>query len=299
MEVVVFGAGSLGSLVGALLDRVHDVTLVGRDPHMRAVRTDGLEVTGVETFRCQPDATTEGEGLSADLAVVTVKSYDTATAAASLATGTFEAALSLQNGIGNEDVLAEHLDCAVLAGSATHGAMLQEPGVVEWTGRGDVALGTWRPDETPLLASVADAVDEADLEPRVVEDMRRELWRKLAVNTAINPITALVRLPNGAVRSGPAGELARDAARETARTARAEGVELTDAEAVERVEAVATATAENRSSMLQDVTAGRRTEIDQLNGAVVGRAADAGVAVPVNRVLAGLVRAWEAEQGLR
>lgn len=299
MEVVVFGAGSLGSLVGALLDRVHDVTLVGRDPHMRAVRTDGLEVTGVEPFRSHPDATTDGEGLSADLAVVTVKSYDTPTAAASLATGAFDAALSLQNGIGNEDVLAEHLDCAVLAGSATHGAVLREPGVVEWTGRGDVALGTWRPDETPLVDRVADAFDEAGLDPRVVGDVRRELWRKLAVNTAINPITALARLPNGAVRSGPAAELARDAARETARTARAEGIELADEDAVERVAAVAEATAGNRSSMLQDVTAGRRTEIDQLNGAVVQRAADAGVDVPVNRVLTGLVRAWETEQGLR
>lgn len=299
MEVVVFGAGSLGSLVGGLLDRVHDVTLVGRNPHMQAVRADGLQVTGVESFVGHPDATTDGTDLEAELAVVTVKSFDTTTAAETLATGSFDGVLSLQNGIGNEAVLAEHLDGPVLAGSATHGAVLREPREVEWTGRGDVALGTWRPDETPLLGRVAAAFDEAGLDPRVVDDMRRELWLKLAVNTAINPITALVRAENGAVRNGPAGTIARDAAREAARTARAEGVDVSDAEAVERVETVAAATAGNRSSMLQDVTAGRRTEIDQLTGAVVDRAAAHDLDVPVNRVLAGLVRSLEAEQGLR
>lgn len=299
MEVVVFGAGSLGSLVGSLLDRTHDVTLVGREPHVSAVRVDGLRVSGAETFVAHPAATTDGTELEADLAVVTVKSFDTQSAAQDLATGAFEAALSLQNGMGNEDVLAEQLACPVLAGSTSHGAVLREPGLVEWTGRGDVAMGAWRPAETPVVERVAAAFDESGLSPRVVDDMRTELWLKLGVNTAINPITALVRAENGTVRAGPATELARAAARETARTARAEGVDVTDSDVVKRVEVVAEATAENRSSMLQDVTAGSRTEIDQLNGFVVDRAAEHDIDVPVNRVLSGLVRAWEADRGLR
>lgn len=299
MEVVVFGAGNLGSVVGGLLARVHDVTLVGREPHMGAIRTGGLQITGVETFVCHPDTTTDGTGLTADLAVVTVKSYDTATAAETLATGSFDAVLSLQNGLGNEAVLADHLDGPVLAGSTSHGALLREPGRVEWTGRGEVALGAWRPAASPEVGRVAAAFDDAGLDPRAVDDVRAELWLKLAVNTAINPVTALARLPNGAVRSGPAATLARAAAEETARVARAEGIDLPAADAVDQVMAVAEATAENRSSMHEDVVAGQRTEIDQLNGSVVDRAADHGLDVPVNRTLTALVRAWEAGAGHR
>jgi 2-dehydropantoate 2-reductase len=299
MGIVDIGAGRRGGVVGGLLTRVHDVTLVGRDPHMRAIREHGLQVTGVEAFDCHPEVTTDGEGLAADLGVVTVKSYDTASAADALATGRFDAVLSLQNGLGNETVLADRLDCPVLAGSTSHGAMLREPGHVEWTGRGEVALGAWQPTETPEVGRVAAAFDDAGLDPRVVEDARAELWLKLAVNTAINPVTALARLPNGAVRSGPPATLARTAARETARVARAEGIDLPDDDTVDRVMAVAEATAENRSSMHEDVVAGHRTEIDQLNGAVVDRAADHGLEVPVNRVLATLVRAWEVGAGHR
>lgn len=297
MDVVVFGAGSLGSLVGGLLARTTDVTLVGRDPHMTAVREDGLRVSGVEEFVAHPAATTDGEGLAADLAVVTVKAFDTPVAARTLATGDIDAVLSLQNGMGNEDLLAEHLDGAVLAGTTTHGALLREPGHVEWTGRGEVVLGGWRPPETPRAEQTAAAFDAGGLQPTVEPDMRTELWRKLAVNAAINPVTALARVQNGALQSGPAAELGREAAREVARLARSNSVELSEATAVARVDAVAAATARNRSSMLEDVAAGERTEIDQITGYVVDQAGT--VDVPVNRALTALVRTWEAGRDLR
>lgn len=297
MEVAVFGAGSLGSLIGGLLARHHDVVLVGRDPHVTAIRDDGLHVTGVEDFVVHPDATTDGRELSADLVAVTVKSFDTEAAARDLSTGRFDGVLSLQNGLGNEDVLADHLDCPVLAGATTHGAILQEPGLVEWSGRGEVVLGGWRPAESPLVERTARAFDEAGLDPRVESDMRYELWLKLAVNAAINPITALARVRNGAIRNGPAADLAREAAREVAAVARAQGTDLPADVAVQRVDAVAEATAENRSSMYEDVAAGERTEIDELNGSVVERAG--GTDAPVNGLLTALVRAWEVGRGLR
>lgn len=299
MEVVVFGAGSLGSLVGGLLARSNDVTLVGRDPHMAAVREGGLRVTGVKSFGCQPAATTDGESLAADLAVVTVKSYDTPAAAAALATGRYDAVCSLQNGMGNEEVLADRLGWPVLAGATSHGARLREPGVVEWTGRGEVVLGGWRPAETTEVERVAEAFAAAGLDPRVVEEIRQELWLKLAVNAAINPVTALARLPNGAVREGAAAVVAQSAARETARVAQADGIDLAEPDAVDRLMTVAEATAVNRSSMHEDVGGGDRTEIDQINGYVVDRAADHGLDVPTNRTLTALVRAWEAGTGLR
>ncbi|MFB6354716.1 MAG: ketopantoate reductase family protein [Halobacteriales archaeon] len=299
MDVVVFGAGSLGSLVGGLLARVHDVTLVGRDPHMAAVASDGLRVTGVEAFTVYPATTTDGTGLRADLAVVTVKAFDTGTAAAELATGSFDAALSLQNGMGNEAVLADALDCAVLAGTTTHGALQRDPGAVEWTGRGETVIGPWDPPELGPAEAAAEAFDAAGIAVTVDADVEGRLWEKLAVNAAINPVTALARVENGALRDGPAGRVARAAARETAAVAQAEGVDLEESAAVDRAESVMAATAANRSSMLQDVAADQRTEIDAIAGYVVDRAEAHGVPVPVNRALSGLVAAWEAGRGLR
>jgi 2-dehydropantoate 2-reductase len=307
MRIVVFGAGSLGSLLGALLDSAHDVVLVGRDPHVSAVRERGLRVTGVDSFEASPAATTDGTGLDADLAIVTVKAYDTAAAAHDLATGDVGAAVSLQNGLGNEETLAAGLVCPIVAGTTTHGAMLSEPGVVEWTGRGEVTVGNWRVDDgdgdattgTDPASRVAAAFRAASVDADVDRDIRHRLWTKLAVNAAINPITALARIRNGRVFEGPTAEYAERAAAEVARVARAEGVGL-DADAVaEEARAVARRTADNRSSMLQDLAAGRRTEIDVISGVVAERADEHGIEAPVNGLLAALVRGWEAGEGLR
>jgi len=299
MEILVFGAGSLGSLVGGLLARAHDVTLVGRDRHVAAVQADGLRITGVETFDTSPTATTDARGASAELAVVTVKAYDSPTAARVLATGDYDAVCSLQNGMGNEDVFAEYVDAAVLAGTATYGARLAGPGHVEWTGRGTITLGPWRPPDGVALADrIAAAFRAADLDAEATADVRRRLWEKLAVNAAINPVTALARVENGALAAGPLSELARTAATETAEVARADGVELAAEEAREAVETVVRETARNRSSMLEDVTRERRTEIDAINGYVVDRAVATGESVPTNRALASLIRGWEDGAGL-
>jgi 2-dehydropantoate 2-reductase len=126
--------------------------------------------------------------------------------------------------------------------------------------------------------------------------MPRRLWEKLAVNAGINATTALAGVQNGALVDGPGRGVAAAAARETARVARGAGVELDPQAAVERTRAVAETTAENTSSMLQDVRAGTRTEVDAINGAVVDRADQS---VPVNETLAGLLRAWERQRGLR
>ncbi|MBB6646776.1 ketopantoate reductase family protein [Halobellus ruber] len=318
MRIVIFGAGSLGSLFGALLDGAHDVTLVGRDPHISAVREHGLRVTGVDDFEASPAATTDGTELDCDFAVVTVKAYDTAGAARDLATGDVGAAVSLQNGLGNEATLAAGLDCPVVAGTTSHGAMLSEPGVVEWTGRGDVVVGAWRGDgaageggdvsredehgrgtAADPASGVAAAFRAASIGAEVESDIGRRLWRKLAVNAAINPVSALARIRNGRVFEGPTAEYAARAAREAADVARAEGVDLDAGAAVEAAQTVARRTADNRSSMFQDVAAGRRTEIDAVSGVVAERADEHGVDAPVNGLLCALLRGWEAGEGLR
>lgn len=294
MEIVVFGAGSLGSLIGGLLAESHDVTLVGRPTHMQAVDDHGLRIGGAIETTVEPETTTDGEGLRGDVALVTVKAGDTAAAAEALSTGSFEAVCSLQNGL-TEETLAAALSVPVVAGTATYGARLREPGRVDCTGRGVVTLGPYTDD--PAAAERAETVGEtlqaAGIETEVVDDMARQRWEKLAVNAAINPVTALAQVENGAVREEPLWTVARRAASETATVARAAGVELADDTVVGAVAAIAESTAANRSSMLQDVDAGRPTEIEAINGAIVERAAQYGVEVPTNRLLAALVSGLE------
>jgi len=303
MDVVVFGAGSLGSLIGGLLARVHDVTLVGRDSHMEAVRRSGLELTGEFDVTVHPDVRTDVPA-KADLAVVTVKAFDTGIAARALS-GRADVALSLQNGMGNEERLRTELD-RVLAGTCTYGALRRDPGTVECTGRGEVVLGPFVPNgsrevgraDRDAAERVGRAFRDAGIETTVAEEMAERLWEKLAVNAGVNPVTALTRVSNGALRSGDADahDLAAGAAHEAARVAREQGIDLSDERALAALEGVIENTAANDSSMLQDVRAKRRTEIDAISGYVADRATEP---VPITETLRDLLRAWERERGLR
>jgi len=301
-RILVFGAGSLGSLLGGLLAKTHDVTLVGRDPHVRTVRESGLRIEGELSLTVRPGAATTVPNGHYDLVLVTVKAGDTAAAAQELSSACAStdtdvgAVWSLQNGLGNEERLAAGLPCPVLAGTCTYGARVVEPGVVRCTGVGEVTVGPVAGGVSVLADSVGEAASAAGIETTAATDMPRRRWEKLAVNAGINAVTALARVENGALVDGPARETARAAARETAVVAREAGVDLDPDRVAERVTDVAETTAANVSSMRADVEAGRPTEIDAINGAVVDRASDP---VPVNETLTALVRAWERERDLR
>lgn len=317
LDVLVFGAGALGSLLGGMLARAHDVTLVGREPHVTRVREDGLRISGEISARVTPDAVTDATGSESDFALVTVKTRDVDSAADALATGDHEVVCPLSNGLP-EARLRESLGDRVLGGTATYGAQLVEPGHVRATGIGAIHVGEvddstatdaardtqtaddardTRTAEEPAPSEraerVAAAFREAGIDCTASGRMARLRWEKLAVNAGINPVTALLRADNAAVTEGSARAVARRAARETARVAQSVGVDLTPARAVERLDAVARGTAANRSSMAGDVAAGHRTEIDAITGTVIERAERAGVAVPTNRTLYELVRGWE------
>ena len=293
MHVVVFGAGSLGSLLGGLLARAHEVTLVGREEHVRAVRADGLRVTGAVDLTAHPEARTDPPA-SADLVLVAVKAFDTADAARALAAmDDAGVVLSLQNGMGNEETLAATLPWPVLAGTTDFGAERTGPGVVRCNGVGAVTLGPPEGGESPAARRAGEGFQEAGLDTTVTDDMPRRLWTKLAVNAGVNPVTALARVDNGAVLAEPLAGTARAAARETASVATAAGVDLDPEAAVAAMEGVARDTAGNVSSMRQDVEAGRPTEVGAINGYVVEQASES---VPVNRTLAALLDGRETEK---
>ena len=298
MEILVYGAGALGSLIGGLLARAHDVTLVGRDPHMRRVRGDGLRIDGALEAHVRPQALTEGYHRAADLALVTTKAYDTGAAARALATGEYDVVCSLQNGL-TEGRLVAALDPPVLAGTASYGARLVEPGHVRCTGVGEIAVGRLAGGQSPLADRVGRALADGGIETTVADDMPRRRYEKLAVNAGVNGPSALARITNGELREGPGIEVAREAAREVARVAQAGRIDIDEAAAVDALDRVAEETAANRSSMREDVVAERRTEVDAIYGAVAERADERGVSVPTCRTIGSVIRAWEAGRGLR
>jgi len=262
------------------------VRLLARSPGPGWVEVEGQGRRAVERG---PAA---GVGL-VDLLVVLVKAYDTrpALAWAAPVVGLATVALTLQNGLGNAEALAEIFGPErVLVGTTAAGARLLGPGLVRPGGDGPTLLAPWRPGG--LAAERANAVAGV-LQASLTDDPQRLLWSKLVVNAGINALTAVLRVANGGLLERPsARRLMEQAALEAYHVALAEGA-LLPADAVGQVARVAAATAVNRSSMLQDLEAGRRTEVEAINGEVVRRGREVGVATPVNAVLLDLVRGME------
>jgi 2-dehydropantoate 2-reductase len=245
-----------------------------------------------------------GEVGPVDLAILTVKAHQTAAAAQGLPLllGPGGLALTLQNGLGNLEEMAmvvgpEHL----LGGASILGVTKLREGEVLLAGLGPTYVG---PPPGSLVSSaevekVAALFRRAGLPCEVRGDIEAALWEKLLVNVGINPLTALLRVKNGVLPNLlPAWELAVAAATETLAVARAEGINL-NVDPETRLREVCTATAANRSAMLQDIAAGRQTEIEALNAQVAARGGKHGVPTPVNHLLTRLIRALEEAKDFR
>ena len=222
--------------------------------------------------------------------LVLVKAWQTARVAAELEECLAEdgLAVTLQNGLGNREILAERLgERRVALGVTTTGATLVAPGVARAGGEGAISI-----EEHPALGPIVDALRTAKFEIHIVHDAQSLVWGKLVINAAINPLTALLRVPNGALLERPtAREVMKALTCEAARVARAEQISLPFDDPVAAAEEVARRTAANHSSMLQDVLRGAPTEIDAICGAVVKAAQKHEVDTPTNWSCWKLVKA--------
>ena len=300
MHVAILGAGAIGSALASSLAREAQVTLIGHpNQHLAALERDPLTVVrpdGSTTTRELAVTTAHDVVAEADLLVVAVKSYDTETAMADVAPALATCpVLTVQNGLGNVERIREFVPAeAVIGGTTTMGAFLPEPGRVQVESWGQTRVGRpWGPEDE-FLARVAATFSRAGVPTTVEREIRDAIWEKTLLNVGINPVTALGRVQNGALQSGPGRALLEAAITEANRVARAEGHGVENP--VERALDVVRATAENRSSMLRDVQTGSRTEIGALNGAVVDRAKAYDVPVPVNQTLTDAVRLTTREK---
>lgn len=293
--VLIVGTGALASLFAARLAAAGAlVTMLGTWPEsLAALHARGVcLVEGEGRHRCFPVRVASESTACRPVshALVLVKSWQTARAATQLAACLAEdgVALTLQNGWGNRETLQTQLGAArVAAGVTTLGATLLAPGRVRAGGAGPVTIAG-----DARLAPLLGLLDAAGFETRRVADVDGLLWSKLVINAAINPLTALLRVPNGELLArSTARDLLADAAREAAAAGRAQGFSLTFDDPVLAAEDVARRTAANHSSMFQDILRGAPTEIDAICGAVVEAGERTGVPTPVNQTLWRLVRA--------
>lgn len=300
MRIAIIGSGALACLFGAHLAPHTAVTLVGswseqlaalRRGPLRLLRLDGSPAETALSITDNPAAA----GPAAVVLVLT-KAGRTAQAAAAAAEALAPdgVTVTLQNGLGPADILAQALGAAHVAPGVTmQGASMEGPGLVRHGGAGPTYLAQ-RPQHSAQLAWLADLLNRSGLESHLRDDIDGLVWGKLAVNAAINPLTALLAVPNGALlHSGEARELLRAAAREVQAVAVAAGITLPYPDAGLAAEEAAAKTAANRSSMLQDLARGAATEIEAISGAVVGRGLALGLPTPVNMLLYRLVKARE------
>lgn len=296
MRIGVMGAGAVGCYFGALLARAgHDVTLVGRQSFVDGVRASGLrlEMAG-ETIRPDVRASTDPADLAGcELLIFSVKSTDTESAGREMAPHVAPATpvLSFQNGLDNAERLARVLDRPVIPVSVYVAAELLGPGHVRHNGRGDIVMGASEPSDR-----IAVVFRDALIPATVSNDVRKSLWMKLTVNCVYNALSAITQMPYGKITAEDGVEdLMRDVIHECDAVGTAEGLRLSEQD-VEGILGLARTMPGQYSSMAQDLSRGNRTEIDHMNGYIVRKGRELGLATPVNRTLALVVKLLEAKR---
>ncbi|HIA25107.1 MAG: hypothetical protein CXX81_04340 [Methanobacteriota archaeon] len=311
LRVAILGVGAIGSVFAAAFAKTDvDLILYSRGSQSAALASTGLILTTVDgdVEHHQPDrwVVSDLEIIEplyscADVAFICGKSNSTPAlaVAAEILLRPNGIAISVQNGMGHAERLVARLGKhRVLAGCTTHAAMRNGPGEAQWTGRGAVRLASLdESDLTPDDRRVDDLLNLLDisgLNPEWEFDCAEMLWQKLLINVAINPLAAICGVRNGELLARPdLHEQALSAMLEAFQVATAEGVDMSFFDCEPELKRVLEATATNRCSMLQDVMAGRLTEIDSLCGEVVRRGEELGIPTPLNQQLLTLVKGIE------
>ena len=301
MKVCIVGCGAVGSLFAASLSQLDDVEVWAYDldeEHVRAINEHGLRVSGAGELVGRLRATSDASELPpCDFGIVATKSMHTDTALRAAAHALAEGcACSVQNGVGNEETIAVHVE-RVIRGTTFPAGRIVEPGHVQWDVRGETTIGPFEPSPAPMeeVERLAEACTRAGMPTEAVADARGPQWRKVIFNAATNPVGALTGLTHGQVCEDESlRRLVTGLVDEGKAVATAQGIEL-DADPEELIDYAARPDVAyaHKASMLQDVEARRPTEIDYLNGGIVRFGGEQGVPTPLNGAIVALVKGLE------
>ncbi|MFK8050537.1 MAG: ketopantoate reductase family protein [Halioglobus sp.] len=299
MKYCIIGCGGLGSIYGAHLALSEDIEVWVYDSnaeHVEAINENGLRVVGLQNFTASVRATTDASIIpDCDIGIIATKVYHTRDAIAAVAgTLRYGVICSLQNGVGNEGIIAEyHAD--IISAATLVGGHISAPGVVNFDTTGMTWIGAGGGD-VPLQVqqTLAQALSRSGLETQLVENIRGMKWAKLIFNAAANPLCALTSLPFGEVyKQESLHNLMLGLAREGMAVAEAQGIHL-ESNPIEMLAQASETAASHIPSMLSDVMSKRKTEIAALNGGIVTFAGQLGVPCPLNEAMVGLVNGLEA-----
>ena len=302
MRVCVVGCGAVGALFAANLAQLDDVEVWAYDvwrEHVDAINSDGLMLTGAGEVVGRLHATVDPVEIpSCEFGIVATKSMHTGGAVAEVAHAFREGSVcSVQNGVGNEEAIAEHVE-RVIRGTTFPAGKVVAPGRVQWEVAGDTTIGPFEPRPATMseIERLAEACTRAGMPTTAVTDARGPQWRKLIFNAATNPIGALTGLTHGRVCELP--PLRRFVSRlvdEGKAVAAAQAIEL-DADPEDLIDHAARPEVAygHKASMLQDVEARRQTEVDYLNGGLVRFGREHGVPTPLNEAVVALIKGVEA-----
>lgn len=291
MEIIVLGAGAIGSLYGAKLAAANDVTLVGRERHVAAINADGLRIEGLESSLVRLKAVSGIERIGSDaLVLLTTKVSNSESALRSIRqlVRADTTIVCLQNGLYSERIVRAILGdtIVVLRGITQFGAIFKAPGVIQFMARGHTLI-----EDHERSDDIAKTLTAAGLDGRVSRDITTDIWHKAIINCVVNPITAMLGCEVGGIANPELDQLKQLVIDECVAVAATQGVTVTG-DFREEIDGVFRPS-RNIASMLQDLRRGRRTEIDYLNGAITTLGAKKGIACPVNAALTAIIKAME------
>ena len=305
MNICIIGCGAIGGIFGAHLASQADITVWAYDPDINlveAINAGGLRLQGVRSLQAKMTATNNpADILPCQFGLIATKSFHTE-AAIDATKSIFEQGVlcSLQNGIGNEEILASKIQ-QVLSGSTLVGGHITEPGIIDFDTDGLTLIGPSDAGSATLeqAQELASIITNAGLETQAVDDPRGVKWTKLIFNASANMVCALSRLPVQSMYSQTGlRELSNGLAREGMAVAQALGISLIF-DPIDKLETLYQQGIDHVPSTLTDILNDRRTEIDTLNAAIVAKGASVGIDCPLNATITALIRGLETDMNIR
>jgi 2-dehydropantoate 2-reductase len=272
MNIVIFGAGAIGSFFGALLSKQSNVILLGRKAHVKAINANGLQIKGLTKEKLKINAVDEVKKIDfkIDLLILSVKSYDTLKAIkdSKPLIDDDTVVLSLQNGLGNIELISKIVKQEnILAGTTTNGVIFSKPGTIIHTGYGQTKLGELDGKKTKRIILINKMFNEVGIITNVCNDILKELWIKAIINSSINPLTTIFDCKNGYLRKNPVlNKLVEKICEESTNIAKSNKITLDKNKMINITKDVISKTADNYSSMHQSYFKSKKTEIDSING---------------------------------
>lgn len=291
MNIIVLGAGAIGSLYGAKLSKLNDVLLVGNKQHAESINKNGLKITGLENKKYRLKAAARADKIENNtLIILATKVSDSEKAITGirhlLKKDTI--ILCLQNGLYSENIVKKILKkkCLVLRAVTNFGAAFLKPGAVKYNSRSYTAIG-----KSPNSRPIAENFSQCGLNCYVSENIKYDMWKKLVLNCVLNPLSAILKIENNGVADERLNQVKHLIADECLKVAKKDGVSFNFSFVSSINDALKGSV--NISSMQQDLLKGKKTEIDYLNAAVVELGKRYGIKCPVNGALASIIKEME------